>query len=622
MLTGKSENVIKIALTGLELLLPVTIAAISLKSVLPYIFWIAYSAIVSKLTGAKLTQCLKDDSKTFIAAILLFTIPLTNLIKIPEEFGSFSYLPKAMILTTAISLFIALKVYFLAGRGRPGKVTEPIKKAITRIGHMRIVYLATAAYMAAFTGLSIARHHAFNTRGFDLGIFDQTLWGLANNHAIFSTVVGDYLFSHHAFFLFFPLSLVYRLASSVELLLILQSIVLGLGAIPLYSIARKRLGGTLALLPVVLYLLYPSLNYVNLEDFHIETFAITSTLLSFYFLEQKRAKLFLAAITFTALIKEDAALIAMTTGMYAVIFKRMIKTGFIAILISLIVFLAATQLFMPHFSGGKLQLEGFESLGTTFPEIVKNLVLHPASAIGLALKAEKFAYLAMLLLPLVAIPLLAPEVLFGALPAFAVSLLSNQPQRYSIFFHYSANIIPFVFVALIVGLGRFQKIAAYLKRQLAGKTENATAAAVMAATIAFLLSLTILSAYSYGPLPGSKSFSFDSYNYNSEHAKAGREILKLIPQNASVSASNTAVPHLSQRESIYTFPNPFHKSWYLTDEKINVSVDFILIDLADPLREGIMTKEQFSAYLNESLNSPTYEVIDSRNQWVLLGKRR
>ncbi|MFH1182163.1 MAG: DUF2079 domain-containing protein [Candidatus Woesearchaeota archaeon] len=587
----------------------VTMAAFALNSPWPYAAWLGYSAMFAWLAGTRLAGVLKDDAKTYAAAALLFFLPLTALVKVPQEFERFAYLPGALLVTVSVSFFVALKVYFLA------KFRDRIAARLPRnVGERssKIALVLAAAYAIGLAAMSIAKHHAFNTRGFDLGIFDQTLWGLAHGKVIFSTVVGDYLFAHHSFFLFFPLSLLYKVAPKVELLLALQCLVMAAGVLPLFKLAKSKLGGKAALVVAVAYLIYPAMNYITLEDFHIESFAVTTILFGLYFLERKKEMLFFLMAVLTALIKEDAAIAGVALGLYALVIKRRWKIGMAAAVISSAIFLFATELFIPYFSeAGTFSVSGFGALGSTPLEVVKNALLNPIGTLSAIASPERLAYLAMMLLPTGGLSLLAPELLVWALPAFSINMLSEAPQLHSIFFHYNANIIPFIFLALIAGLSRARKMleAHQLKWGITALQANA-------AIMALVLSASVFSAYYYGPLPGARNFSYSSYDFNSGDAKAARELSAMIPSNASVSASNTAVPHLSQRELIYVFPNPFHKAWYLTDEK-KVTADYVLLSLT-PSTEGIYTGEEFIGYVNELLNDEQYGIIAGKGSWLLL----
>ncbi|MCK4423437.1 MAG: DUF2079 domain-containing protein, partial [Candidatus Omnitrophica bacterium] len=74
--------------------------------------------------------------------------------------------------------------------------------------------------------------------------------------------------------IFFPLSLLYLIFSNPCTLLVTQSIFIALGAWPLYLIARDRFKSeTVALCFASAYLLYPTLQYANLFDFHGDALA-------------------------------------------------------------------------------------------------------------------------------------------------------------------------------------------------------------------------------------------------------------------------------------------------------------------------------------------------------------
>jgi len=87
-------------------------------------------------------------------------------------------------------------------------------------------------------------------------------------------------------------------------------------------------------------------------------------------------------------------------------------------------------------------------------------------------------------------------------------------------------------------------------------------------------------------------------------AQAG---IALIPENASVSAFYAFVPHLTHRERIYEFPNPYiSRNWGIRDENPadTDSIDFIIVDygkLPDDQRAVIdeLRNTEFSQIYNK-----------------------
>jgi uncharacterized membrane protein len=373
---------------------------------------------------------------------------------------------------------------------------------------------------------------------------------------------------------------------------------MALGALAVYWLAEAKLRQrTLAACFALAYLLFPAMQYMNMEDFHSEIFATPLILFALCFLERKKVCAFFAFIVAALAAKENIALAIFPLGIYIAIAQKKVKIGILASALAAAFFIFNIYFFMPMFSSSGFRLLSYEQ-GSSLPEIALGILQHPLAAIASALQFQKLAYLVLLVAPLgIGISLLAPEILLVAVPALAANLLSTAPQRSSIFFHYNEAIVPLVFFAAIIGMSRLMR-----------QKNSRFAAAGMALIIASGILGTIL----IGPLAYTP---FENYNFLSEHSMAGREMLSLIPKAASVSATNNAVAHLSQREQIFVFPNPFHKVWYLSDRGI-AQPDYVLIDLV-PGKEGIYTPEEFAGYAGEIAGSKEYKLIGSRDSWVL-----
>jgi hypothetical protein len=61
-----------------------------------------------------------------------------------------------------------------------------------------------------------------------------------------------------------------------------------------------------------------------------------------------------------------------------------------------------------------------------------------------------------------------------------------------------------------------------------------------------------------------------------EHGRNARQILGLIPKNASVSANTPLIPLIAQREVAVRYPESLH---YLDRDKNKLAVDWIAVDL-------------------------------------------
>ena len=78
----------------------------------------------------------------------------------------------------------------------------------------------------------------------------------------------------------------YWLWANVNVLLVVQTVALALGALPVSWLAYARLRSNVAavVLPLV-YLLYPALQAANMFDFHAFTLSAPLLLFAFYFMD-------------------------------------------------------------------------------------------------------------------------------------------------------------------------------------------------------------------------------------------------------------------------------------------------------------------------------------------------
>ena len=79
----------------------------------------------------------------------------------------------------------------------------------------------------------------------------------------------------------------------------------------------------------------------------------------------------------------------------------------------------------------------------------------------------------------------------------------------------------------------------------------------------YLLSMTVFTAYAFGPLPGTKSPNIDMITKPYTNKSFVNKTLSAIPKNATVAASNNIGAHLSHREIFYTIPIGVYKAEYI-----------------------------------------------------------
>jgi uncharacterized membrane protein len=206
-------------------------------------------------------------------------------------------------------------------------------------------------YAYYFGRASLDRFAAFQAPGFDLGIFDQGIWLLSRFKEPFVTIMGLNLFGDHASYILVALVPFYWVWPAAQLLLIVQTLALCLGAIPIFLLAREALRSSwLALCPAIGFLMAPALGWLNLENFHPDSFEVPLVLFALYFMTQRRWRAYLVMVLLLLSVKEDVPFFVVPLGIYVAL-RHDRRMGLITAYIGAIWFIASVFLLGPLLSG-------------------------------------------------------------------------------------------------------------------------------------------------------------------------------------------------------------------------------------------------------------------------------
>ncbi len=405
------------------------------------------------------------------------------------------------------------------------------------------------SYIGIFSYFSILRHNAFAS-GFDLGNADQTVWNTIKGRIF--TLTGDQTnisrFSIHADLILILLSPLYLLWNNVRMLLLSQSVFLALGAIPVYLLSQTLLKNKIiSLILVLMYLLNPGLQWTNIYDFHGVSMAIPFLLFTFYFAYTKRWGWFAVFAFLAMLTKEEISLSIAWLGVFIFFFLKERKLGVFIFFSGIIWFLLMVFVVIPHFnpSGRHWALLWYQfnenssesAVQLPLPEIfIKNFTSSDAKE-----------YYISLIKPFALLPIFGLPWSFLALPELFVNLLSVHAQMHSIVFHYDSGITPWLTIGtvfavyylkkLFIKISAFQHLLYYLL--------------YVGVFGALVIALRIN--YHYSPLPTTPSCWRLIYNVTNED-KEFENLLKKIPESASITASPEIRPHVTHREYSFTLP--------------------------------------------------------------------
>ncbi|GAB4443053.1 MAG: hypothetical protein OHK0015_42500 [Chloroflexi bacterium OHK40] len=433
---------------------------------------------------------------------------------------------------------------------------------------------ATAAVVFGFTafigGYALANHHAFGTNGYDLGLYDQTFWLVSRMLPNYSTGAGINMVGSHANLMIFPLATLYWLVPDVRALLLLQTLAVGLAAVPLYLLGRDSGQPWLGVAVGLAYLAHPAVQNMALFDFHVDTIAATALIVALWASEARRWRLMLACCAIVVLCKENFAITVAWLGMWQLARRRW-RLGTALIIGSVAWFLFATQLLVPALIGHdeSLHVSRFARYGDSVPAIILFVLTNPLAVLPDLFPPGADQYLFKLLLPFALLPLLSPYTILAA-PALAINLLSNFDGQRSFNFHYNSLIVA---VLAVAALDAARHIAQWL-----GSAGHARRTAVAGWALAALL----LGAAWYSQ--GSTLLRRDTianYVTRDEELRYRRAyILSLIPPEAGVSAQSNLHPQLTHRQQIFIYPNPFIRADFYHPEALPFApqIDYVVLD--------------------------------------------
>lgn len=410
-----------------------------------------------------------------------------------------------------------------------------------------VVAVATVAYIWLFSYWTTRHYDGFGTTAFDFAIFDQGVWLLSRFKEPFVTVTGRHLFGDHTSFILLPFVPIYWILPTGKVLLVAQAAALGSAAVPAFLLAREKLRNEmLAAVLAVVYLLHPAVGHINLEQFHPDVFEVPLALLALWFMVRHRWIGYFVCVVALLLVKEDVALLTFPLGIYVAL-RHDRRVGLVTCQLSLAAMALALWWILPMYNGvGSLNAWRVPFGGLA--GLVLTAFGHPGRLLNYLLDDSRPWYLWQMLSPLAFLPLLAPRVLLIGLPALAANVLSTFSYQYDIRYHYGTLVLPVLVASTIFAISKARSPAG---RQLA---------------VGLVAASTLVTAYLWGPTPlGRQEASISSPG--APGVAHIENALTLIPDDAVVSARYNYVPHLSHREEIYSFPNPFSTSYYGTPEQ-------------------------------------------------------
>jgi uncharacterized membrane protein len=454
--------------------------------------------------------------------------------------------------------------------------------------------VAISVYVAYFAGLTLDIHHGLGTSSYDSGLYDQGVWLMSRFEAPFVTLMGRNLMGDHTSFILALLVPFYWLFPAAGTLFFAQSVVIALGAVPVFLYARRRLASeAMAFVLAGAYLLHPAVGWTNLENFHPDSFLGVLVGMAIWAALERHWKTYAVFVALSLLVKEDVSLVIVPLGIWVAL-KRDRRIGLITIVGSIGFMLFATLVVMRSLIGVPTRNTWRIPFGGV-RGFVETTFRRPGDVVDHLRSDGRPWYLWQMLTPFAYVFLRRPSVaMIGGL-ALAANVVSTFWYQYHVQYHYSLVIVP------ALALGTAYAVAAFGRH---ARTIAVGAVAVFA----------IYSAYLWGPLPFSRH---ELAYWAPDHpvAEQLRELIDDVPAGAVVSAYHRVTPHLAHRKQIYQFPNPFRVVLYGPDTSLEGTR---LDDLAEQIEYVVLpvVKEPDNEADWEAI-SPAFDLVEVNESWEL-----
>lgn len=518
------------------------------------------------------------------------------------------------------------------------------------------------AYIIYFSWFTVMRYRTLHASYFDLGIMHQTVYNSfmaikTNDWSRFLELTNPHGFEQvkrmaiHNDMILGLLALLYFIYSGPETLLIFQTIILALGAIPLYLIANYLLSKKSknnSFIPLVIsfvYLMSTPMQRANIFDFHAVTIATTTLLFMYYFWLVKKYWLSGLFLIISLLTKEQVALTTGFFGIYIsykiasnyfvsrlhpyadargvpqviakkIIYRNLIRNynfrdllfGFLVIVISLSWFIVSMKVIVPYFRGSvHFALQRYGDFGDTTEKVFLGLISHPASLIKYIWHIDTARYFWFLLGPLGFLSLLSPTLLAITIPEFAINLLSKSWNMRNIIYHYTAVLQPWIFIAAVSSITKIILFCDFTPTKVGGPPSHCKKNNFCnlfcrinnkKLIISYLLITSIIFTYFKGPLPFSQEAEINLWSYSTAEAQdVSGWVKKLSNDNIKVSSTGNLSPFFSSRRYFYNFSEYYYLADYIV----------------------IRPNEIFS-YADKNIVTPAYRQLQSDKRFMIIYK--
>lgn len=400
-----------------------------------------------------------------------------------------------------------------------------------------------AVMLALLIGLaagwfSVGRYQAYHVTMYDLGNMAQPIWSVTQGQPLMVTSLDGNIsrLAVHAELIYLALVPLYALWPDPRTLLIVQSVLFALGALPAYRLGwRASHNRWIARAVMLIYLIYPGTQSAILFDFHGDTLAMPLLLFALDALERRSWRAYGFWIVVALLCKVYVAIPVFVLGFVLLLTATTRRVGLWTIVGAAVygglVFFVIRSAFAPP--------ETYASVGTSQGYVS----FYFSQEGGLNYAKERLLYGLLLFLPVLPVLWPAPLKLLPGLAVALPALLSTGPIAFDLRTHHFALLVPFLVWSFAGGT------AILLQRQY--RYYKSPLAVALALLLTFSVSYVLLDLRIKWEVTSVDPPTDWSLRSERDYLR-DRWLADKVPPDVPLAASNFLTTHLLNREFIYT----------------------------------------------------------------------
>jgi hypothetical protein len=290
--------------------------------------------------------------------------------------------------------------------------------------------------------------------------------------------------------------------------------------------------------------------------------------------------------------------------------KKAVVLSAAGIVISLIYFILLFKIFIPAIETEEKQftLFNYSALGANPGEALKYIILNPVETVKLfflnhlddpTFNGVKAEFYIVYLVSGGILLLLRPQYLIWFIPIVAQKVLNDSIYRWGISTYYSIEVVT------ILPLSVFLTLASLKSKMVQNGLAIITCITTLAMTIHKLDRVNVVIPWTLNP--SKEKIYYKGFFQSQMDIKKVNKIIKQIPKNARVSASDHLLSHLAQRQSIYLFPTVKDAEYII----FSVFDDYFMV-----------SHEENEKSRNQYLSDPNWEIVAQEYPVFLLQSKK